>query len=119
MSSQPKPFEVIDYASLPGTPCPCGVARRGLMETPSVPYSLHVTHIASDARVHYHRRLTETYFILECDPAAQLELNGERIPLQPHMAIVIHPGTRHRAVGQMKVLIVVSPKFDPTDEWFD
>ncbi|MBC7853548.1 MAG: cupin, partial [Pirellulaceae bacterium] len=29
------------------------------------------------------------------------------------------PGTRHRAIGKMKVLIVVYPKFAETDEWFD
>jgi hypothetical protein len=28
-------------------------------------------------------------------------------------------GTRHRAVGRMKVLLVVFPKFDAADEWFD
>jgi hypothetical protein len=26
---------------------------------------------------------------------------------------------RHRAIGQMKVLIVALPKFDPADEWLD
>jgi hypothetical protein len=26
---------------------------------------------------------------------------------------------RHRAIGRMQVLIVVYPKFDPADEWFD
>jgi hypothetical protein len=31
---------------------------------------------------------------------------------------VIRPGTP-RAIGKMKVLIVVFPKFDPADEWFD
>lgn len=112
-------YEIVDYASLPGTPCPCGVARRGLMEVDSVPYSLHVTEISKDARVHYHQRLTETYFVLECQPDAAIELDGELVPLKPHLAVVIHPGTRHRAVGQMKVLIVANPKFDPTDEWFD
>jgi mannose-6-phosphate isomerase-like protein (cupin superfamily) len=89
------------------------------MEVDSVPYSLHVTTISIDARVHYHKHLTETYFVLECEADAQLELDGQCIPLKPHLAVVIHPGTRHRAIGQMKVLIVASPKFDPSDEWFD
>jgi hypothetical protein len=26
---------------------------------------------------------------------------------------------RHRAIGRMRVLIVVLPKFNPDDEWFD
>ena len=48
-----------------------------------------------------------------------MELDGEFVPVKPNMALVIHPDTRHRAVGNMKLLIVASPKFDPSDEWFD
>jgi mannose-6-phosphate isomerase-like protein (cupin superfamily) len=112
-------YEIIDYATLPGIACPCGTARRGLMEVESVPYSLHVTQIEATAKTHYHKRLTETYFVLECEAGSFLELDGERVPIMPNRAFVIHPGTRHRAVGNMKVLIVASPKFDPADEWFD
>ncbi|MEQ1827039.1 MAG: cupin domain-containing protein [Pirellula sp.] len=119
MTTDKTKFEIIDYAQLPGVPCPCGTARRGLMDVPSIPYSLHVTEIAATARTHYHRRLTETYFILECDPQSHLELDGQAVAVTPGIAVVIHPGTRHRAVGHMKVLIVASPKFDPSDEWFD
>ncbi len=89
------------------------------MEVDSVPYSLHVTQIEARAQTHYHKRLTETYFILESEEGSYLELDGERVPVEPNKAFVIHPGTRHRAVGNMKVLIVASPKFDPSDEWFD
>ncbi len=112
-------YQVVDYNLLPGIACPCGTARRGLMDVASIPYSLHVTQIEATAKTHYHKLLTETYFILECEPNAYLELNGEHVPVAPHMAFAIHPGTRHRAVGNMKVLIVASPKFDPADEWFD
>lgn len=112
-------YEILDYPLLPGISCPCGTARRGLMQVESVPYSLHVTEISLDARAHYHKRLTETYFVLDCQADAAIELDGQVIPLKPHMAVVIHPGTRHRALGRMKLLIVASPKFDPTDEWFD
>ncbi len=122
MSAQaPKqsPYEVIDYGMLVGTPCPCGLARRGLMDVPSVPYSLHVTEIHADAKTHYHKTLTETYYVLESEADAYIELNGEPMRVHPNMAVVIHPLTRHRAVGKMRVLIVVTPKFDPADEWFD
>lgn len=112
-------YELQDFATLPGVACPCGTARRAFTEVPDFPATIHVTEIASDARCHYHRRLTETYFILECEPDAQMELDGERIALRPHLCILIRPGTRHRALGKMKVLIVVLPKFDPDDEWFD
>ena len=56
---------------------------------------------------------------LECDEDAQMQLDDELIPVRPGQCIMIPPGTRHRAVGKMKVLIVVLPKFDPEDEWLD
>lgn len=112
-------FEIVHYGQIAGTPCPCGTAKRGLLESPLVPYSLHLTTIAETARVHYHRRITETYLILECDQDSYMELNGERVPVEREMAIVIPPGTRHRAVGNIQVAIVAWPKFDPADEWFD
>jgi len=87
-----------DFQQITPVPCPCG---------------------SEDAKRHYHRRLTETYVILECGPDAAMELDGERIPVQPLQSFVIPPGVRHRAVGRMKVLIVVLPEFDPADEWFD
>ena len=112
-------YEITDFGDLEGVPCPCGTARRALMEDESVPYSFHLTEISQEARPHYHKRLTETYFILECKPDACMELDGQLVPIKPHTAITIKPGTRHRAVGEMKVVIVASPKFDPQDEWFD
>jgi mannose-6-phosphate isomerase-like protein (cupin superfamily) len=73
----------------------------------------------ADARRHYHRRLTETYFVLECGADAFLELDGDRVPVRPGVCVLLPPGVRHWAVGRMRVLILVLPKFDPADEWFD
>lgn len=112
-------FEILDFETLPGVPCPCGLAKRGLLDDATVPYSLHLTSISEEARTHYHKSITETYFVVECGENAQMELDGECIALRPHMTVVIRPGTRHRAIGRMKVVIVASPKFDPADEWFD
>ena len=112
-------YELVDFAALPGVACPCGTARRAFMETEDFPASLHVTEIASDARVHYHRQLTEVYYFLECEEGARMELNDESIPVHAGMAILIRPLTRHRALGKMKVLLVSVPKFNPHDEWFN
>jgi mannose-6-phosphate isomerase-like protein (cupin superfamily) len=111
--------EIVDFASLPGVLCPCGTARRAFADVADFPGTIHVTEIAADARLHYHRRLTETYYFLECGPDARMQLNEEIVPVHPGMCILIRPGTRHRAIGRMRVLIVVFPKFDPNDEWFD
>lgn len=119
MSTAIRPYEIADFANIPGVPCPCGTARRAFADVDDYPGTIHVTEIATDAKLHYHRRLTETYYFLECGPDAQMQLDDEHIPVKPGMCILIRPGTRHRAVGKMKVLIVCLPKFDPHDEWFD
>lgn len=119
VTTQQRGYELVDFAQLPGTPCPCGTARRAFADVEDFPGTLHVTEISEEARLHYHRRLTETYFFLECGPGARMQLDGEVVPVHPGMSVMIRPGTRHRAIGQMKVLIVVLPKFDPDDEWFD
>ncbi len=110
---------VVDLADLPGVPCPCGIARRAFADVESFPGTIHLTEISEDAALHYHRRLTETYYILECGPAARFQLDDELIDLKPGRCILIPPGVRHRAIGRMRVLIVVFPKFDPADEWMD
>jgi mannose-6-phosphate isomerase-like protein (cupin superfamily) len=112
-------YHRVDFADIPGVSCPCGTARRAFADIPEYPGTIHVTEISADARKHYHKTLTETYYFLECDEHAQMELDDELVNVQPGTCIMIPPGTRHRALGQMKVLIVVFPKFDPADEWFD
>jgi mannose-6-phosphate isomerase-like protein (cupin superfamily) len=118
-ASTGRPYRIVDFAELPGVPCPCGTARRAFADVVDFPATVHVTEIAAHARLHYHRRLTETYFILECEADAQMQLDNERVPLRPGVCILIPPGVRHRAIGRMRVLIVVVPKFDAADEWFD
>lgn len=112
-------YEVVDFAEIPAVACPCGSARRAFADIEDFPGTIHVTEIALDAKRHYHRTLTETYYFLECEPDAAMELDGERIPVHAGMCILIRPGVRHRAIGRMRVLIVVYPKFDAADEWFD
>ena len=112
-------YEVVDFASITGVACPCGAARRAFSEVEDFPGTIHVTEISTNARLHYHRRLTETYYFLQCEAGARLQLDDERLDVRSGMCVMIRPETRHRAIGAMKVLIVVFPKFDPADEWFD
>lgn len=113
------PFEIVDFHQLAPVACPCGWARRAFSHCTDFPATVHLTEITLDARTHFHQSTTECYYILYCDSGARMQLNSEDVELVPGMAILIRPGTRHRAVGKMKVLIVAIPKFDPADEWFD
>ncbi|MEJ7589919.1 MAG: cupin domain-containing protein [Planctomycetaceae bacterium] len=112
-------WKLADFADIAGVPCPCGTARRAFTDVAEFPGTVHITEIAENAQRHYHKSLTETYFILQCTNDAQMELDGEIISIRERQCIVIPPGVRHRALGRMTVLIIVLPKFDPADEWFD
>ncbi len=116
MDNTEKRYRIVEYDGLHGKPCPSGVARRALLDAPEFPGTVHRTEITVDAKLHYHRRLTELYYMLECGPDAKMQLDDDLLPVRPGTCILIPPGVRHRAVGRMTVLIVVLPKFDPEDE---
>lgn len=117
--SEGVPYEFVDFSQILPVACPCGEARRAFVDAPDFPATLHVTDISVDAQKHYHQRHIEVYYFLQCQPEAKMELNEKTIPVEVGQAILIRPGTRHRAVGKMKVLILSFPKFDPQDEWVD
>jgi mannose-6-phosphate isomerase-like protein (cupin superfamily) len=110
-------YQITRPADLPPIACPCGEARRAFVDDPDGVASLHITDISVDSKTHYHKRLTEIYYILEGE--GHMELDGERRPIRPGDAILIMPGCRHRAIGKLRALIVPIPAFDPSDEWFD
>ena len=110
--------DIVDFAEIPGVPCPCGSAQRAFAE--SGVCTLHTVTISADAETHYHKSHTEVYYFLE--GRGEMELDGVRKPVHPGMSIFIPTGVRHRAVvgdEPMRILNFVIPPFDPEDEWFD
>ncbi|KPL25338.1 MAG: cupin [Phycisphaerae bacterium SM1_79] len=105
-------FDEIDVVK-----CPCGFAQRAFVSPDNAAATLHVVEITEDARVHYHKKLTEIYLVLEGDGG--MELDGKIVPIKPFTTVLIKPGCRHRAVGRMRIVNVSIPPFDPQDEWFD
>lgn len=116
MNHSSKRFRIVDFDKVPEVGCPCGTSRRALADAADFPGTVHRTAITGDAKPHYHRRLTETYYVLDCEVDAKMELDGDSIPVKPGTCILIPPGVVHRAVGRMTILNIVIPKFDPTDE---
>lgn len=110
-------FSIVDMNTVEPVPCPCGSARRAFIDDPDKTCSLHIVDISEDARTHYHKHFTEVYFILE--GSGQMELDGQLHDVRPGMTIMIKPLCRHRAIGNMKILNIPVPAFDPEDEWFD
>ena len=112
-----KNFLIADFDQVPPVKCPCGFARRAFVTPENSTATMHVVEIQQDSRTHYHKRMTELYFVLEGE--GEIELDGERLPLKPMTAVLIKPGCRHRATGKLKILNVPIPAFDEADEWFD
>ena len=112
-----KNYLIAQLDEIQAVPCPCGSARRAFAMPENDVATLHVVEISKDSRTHYHKRMTEIYFVLEGE--GFMELDGERIPIRPYSSIMIKPGCRHRAVGNLKIVNVPIPAFDPEDEWFD
>ena len=107
-------YRIAQLDQLPGVRCPCGIARRAFAEPGQSPASVHLVDIQADARPHYHNQTTEIYLVLEGE--GFLELDGQRVPVKPLTAVMIHPGCRHRAIGDLKIVNLVVPAFDPRDE---
>jgi len=97
-----------------GVPCPCGEAFRILTGEDNDTLSVHVVNISKDSKPHYHKRLSETYYVIEGE--GEIELDGIRKRIEPGTVIYIPPGTVHRAIGNLKILNIVVPPFDPEDE---
>ena len=110
-------YMIAEFADIDAVPCPCGEAKRAFAMPDNELATMHVVTIKEDSETHYHKKMTEIYYVLEGE--GHIELDGERHPLKPETAVFIKPGCRHRAVGKLKILNVPIPAFDPSDEWFD
>ena len=108
-------YEAIHMDEIPPIPCPCGLARRAFTDSGDGTASLHIVEIKRETETHYHKRMTEIYYILEGE--GHVELDGEKVPVRPGSSVLIRPGCRHRAVGNLKIVNTVVPAFDPRDEW--
>lgn len=102
-------------ADAPVVQCPCGEARRILTAADNALVSIHRVHVHKDARMHYHKKLTEYYVILS--GSGEIALDGDRVRVQPGDVVMIPPGTRHAARGEFEIVNVVCPPFDGVDEY--
>jgi mannose-6-phosphate isomerase-like protein (cupin superfamily) len=105
------------FNNIDAVKCPCGFAQRAFTVPDNPTATIHIVDIQADSRVHYHKKLTEIYLILE--GSGQMELDGQIIPVEPFTAVFIKPGCLHRAIGKMRIINVCIPPFDEKDEWFD
>jgi mannose-6-phosphate isomerase-like protein (cupin superfamily) len=70
-----------------------------------------------EAGRHHHDKTTEFYYVLK--GKGILELDEERVEVEPGTVVMIPPGIRHKAVGEIEALIVGMPSLDPADFFMD
>ena len=68
------------------------------------------------AKLHYHKRSTELYYVLE--GSGSVILNGAEQPVSKGSLVHIPPGVVHGARGQMCVLVVGIPDI-AEDDYFE
>lgn len=68
------------------------------------------------ARLHYHRRATELYYVLEGE--GTVSLDGVEHPVRKGSIAHIPPGVVHGAKGRMRVLVVGIPDIGEEDLFF-
>ena len=68
------------------------------------------------ARLHYHKRATELYYVLEGE--GMVSLDGEEHSVRKGSIVHIPPGVVHGAKGRMRVLVVGIPDISDGDLFF-
>ena len=104
---------------LSDTPTERGVCgwRKTLITHDDTPVA-NVSHLTIDnSRYHYHREMTEYYYVLT--GGGTITLDGEKQSITAGDLVVIKPGTWHTSAGEMEVLILGVPAGEQTDVWFE
>ena len=112
-----KRYSIADFSMIKPVECPCGISRRAFLQESMGKVSYHIVEIHKTARKHYHKNHQEIYYIL--DGTGYLEADEEKIPVQPGSTVLIREFCRHRAVGNLRIINVSIPAFDPEDEWLE
>ena len=68
------------------------------------------------AKLHYHKRATELYYVLEGE--GEVVLDEETREVRPGTIIHIPPGVVHGAIGKMRILVIGIPDIDDSDVYF-
>ena len=84
----------------------CGQIRCLIEEKDGAAAEVHHVQI-QDARLHYHERTDEVYHVIA--GRGTMELDGEEVELHPGVVVYVPRGVRHKAKGDLTVLVVCIP----------
>ncbi|MFT4640323.1 MAG: mannose-6-phosphate isomerase-like protein (cupin superfamily) [Verrucomicrobiales bacterium] len=85
----------------------CGDIRCLIEEKDLAAAEVHHVKI-QDAKLHYHERTDEIYYIIE--GGGKLVLDDEEIDVHQGVVVYVPRGVKHKAVGEMTVLTVCIPR---------
>ncbi len=94
------PSEVTPWAET------CGQIRCLIEEKDGAAGEVHHVEIR-DAKMHYHERTDEFYYVVS--GRGTMVLDGEEIELHPGVVVYVPRGVRHKARGELTVLVVCVP----------
>jgi mannose-6-phosphate isomerase-like protein (cupin superfamily) len=84
----------------------CGQIRCLIEEKDGAAGEVHHVQI-QDAKLHYHERTDEFYYVIS--GRGTMLLDGEEIELHPGVVVYVPRGVRHKARGDLTVLVVCVP----------
>ncbi len=116
MSTETESYIVRYLDDLPAHRSTCGFRRQLISAADTDAVSASVLDI-DDAKAHYHKKITEIYYILEGE--GELVIEGEPVPVRPGTSVLIRPGTRHQGRGGFRTMVICSPAFTPDDQFYD
>ncbi len=85
----------------------CGQIRTVIEEKDEAAAEVHHLEI-TNAKLHYHQRTDEIYYVLE--GSGRMMLDDEEIELRKDTTVYVPRGVKHRAWGNLKVLVVCIPR---------
>ncbi len=85
----------------------CGQIRPLIEEKDSAAAEVHHLEIA-DAKLHYHERTDEIYYVIVGQ--GRMQLDGSEIELSEGVVVYVPRGVKHKAWGNLKVLVVCIPR---------
>lgn len=84
----------------------CGQIRCLIEEKDGAAGEVHLVEI-QEAKLHYHQRTDEFYYVI--DGQGTMQLDEESIELHQGVVVYVPRGVKHKATGQLKVLVVCVP----------
>ena len=105
--SQPSSFLRRDPAEVTPWAETCGEIRCLIEEKDGAAGEVHQVQI-HDAKLHYHEHTDEFYYVI--DGQGTMTLDGTEIELHKGVVVYVPRGIKHKAVGDLTVLVVCVPR---------